>query len=401
MLTWNPPYHNIHHAQARVVREASRFNVVCCGRRFGKTTLGENRLLWIVSHGFPVAWFAPSYKYLWEVWDWFVGALGPVALSVNKTEQRIKISTGGTIDFWSLQDNPDAGRGRKYKRVVIDEAAKVRNLGDAWHKAIRPTLSDLIGDADFLSTPKGRDFFWEAWTLGQDEHKPEWASWTMPTAENPYIIPTEIDAARSQLPERVFAQEFLAEFLDDAGGVFHKVRESIDRGRVSPDTPNGMACLGVDLARVEDFTVLSVMGSGGRQLYHERFNQISWERQVQRIEDVSRKYRASVYLDSTGVGDPIYEALRKRGVHVSPYQFTNASKERLIENLAMQIEGGKLRLMDVPEQTNELLAYEYEITSAKNVRMNAPEGMHDDCVIALALSAWGSSGAGHYSAGLL
>jgi hypothetical protein len=71
------------------------------------------------------------------------------------------------------------------------------------------------------------------------------------------------------------------------------------------------------------------------------------------------------------------------------YQFTNASKEALIDNLAMRIEAGTVRLMDVPAQTNELLAYQYELTPSRNVRMNAPQGMHDDCVIALGLAVWG------------
>lgn len=398
--TWSPAYHRLHSAQERIIRETRRFNVVNCGRRWGKTVLGENRLLYPLAHSCPVGWFAPSYKYLWEVWDWFVSTLRPVIVTASKTEQRIKIYGGGIIDFWSLQDNPDAGRSRKYWRVVVDEAAKVKNLEDAWNKAIRPTLADMRGSADFLSTPKGHDFFWRAHTWGQDPNEHEWASWTVPTISNPYISPEEIEAARKQLPERVFRQEFLAEFIEDAGGVFRNVNDAVDRGRGGNEQPaQGRSyTMGVDLARVEDFTVLCVMDDAGRQVYHERFNQISWERQIASIKAVADRYRATVYLDSTGVGDPIWERLRGT-VDVVPYQFTNASKERLIDHLAMQIEQGRVRLMDVPEQTNELLAYQYELTPSRNVRMNAPEGMHDDCVIGLALATWGATGAGHYSAG--
>jgi hypothetical protein len=150
---------------------------------------------------------------------------------------------------------------------------------------------------------------------------------------------------------------------------------------------------------VEDFTVLSVLDDAGRQVYHDRFNQISWERQTAAILDVARQYRATVFIDSTGVGDPIYERIRLAGASVDPYQFTNASKERLIDHMAMQIEQGKVRLMDIPAQTNELLAYQYELTPSRNVRMNAPEGMHDDCVISLGLATWGATEAGYYSAG--
>ena len=108
--------------------------------------------------------------------------------------------------------------------------------------------------------------------------------------------------------------------------------------------------MGVDLARVEDFTVLSIMDGTGKQVYHERFNQIRWERQCSSIQSVAGRYHARIFVDSTGVGDPIYERLRKLGLDAKPFQFTNASKERLIDHLAMQIEQGKIRLLDVPDK---------------------------------------------------
>jgi hypothetical protein len=390
---------NLHPMQQAVRDEAARFNVVNCGRRWGKTVLGLDLAMDAALDGLPVGWFAPTYKFLAEPWADACRTLADVIARKSSTDKRIELLTGGVIDFWTLDDG-DAGRGRKYARAVLDEAAMVRGLDSAWQKAIRPTLADLKGDAWFLSTPRGHDFFWKAHAWGQSSDHPEWASWTMPTASNPYIDADEIEAARKQLPERVFRQEFLAEFIEDAGGVFRLVAEAVDRGRNANEPPQqGRSyTLGVDLARVEDFTVLCVLDGDGRQVYHERFNQISWERQIASIKAVADRYRATIYLDSTGVGDPIWERLR--GVaSVNPYQFTNSSKEKLIDHLAMQVEQGRLRLMDVPDQTNELLAYQYELTPSRNVRMNAPEGMHDDCVISLALAAWGATGAGYYSAG--
>lgn len=371
------------------------------GRRWGKTVFGVNRISQTALAGHPAAWFAPNYKYLAESWRDFVRVLRPAMARSNASEKRIELVTGGSIEFWTLED-PDSGRSRKYRRVAIDEAAKARHLQRAWNESIRPTLADMRGEADFYSTPKGHDFFWTAHTWGQSTEHPEWASWTMPTATNPFIDPAEIEAARKQLPDRVFRQEFLAEFLEDAGGVFRRVNDAVDRGRTANEDPRKGTSysLGVDLARVEDFTVLTVLNPVGRQVFHERFNQIAWERQIATIVSVAQRYDAVVYLDCTGVGDPIYERLYRDGrLTVFPYQFTAASKARLIDNLAMQIEQGRIRLMDVPEQTNELLAYAYEITPSRNVRMNAPEGMHDDCVIGLALAAWPLSGGGIRSAG--
>lgn len=388
-----------HQGQRKVLREASRFNAIACGRRWGKTALGIHRLVEPALAGKPVAWFAPSYKYLAEAWRDFVKRLGPAIKAKNETERRITLLTDGTIDFWTLED-VDAGRGRKYARIVVDEAAKTKNLEAWWTNAGRSTLADLEGDADFCSTPKGRNFFWRIFTQGGDEENRDWAAFHSPSMQNPHIPPGEWEELKRQLPERSYRQEILAEFIDESGGVFRMVAESVDRGRKTNDLPiiGQRYCTGIDLARVEDFTVITVFDMRGRQVYHERFNQISWERQIGAVAAVVNRYPGDAYVDSTGVGDPIYERLRTAGLNVYSYQFSNASKERLIDSLAMQLEQGKLRLMDISEQENELLAFEYELTPSRNVRMSAPEGMHDDCVISVALASWGVSGAGFYSA---
>ena len=381
----------LHDGQAQVLAEAARFNVLCCGRRFGKTVLLEYIGINAAMQGKPAGWFAPNYKYLTE-------AFRDVSSHLQRTDVRARqhpefridvLSTGGSFEFWST-DDPDAGRSRKYAVALVDEAAKVKNLNSAWNGAILPTLADLKGSAWFASTPRGMDFFEQAFGYGQDTSRPDWKSWQMPTASNPHIDASEVEMMQAEMPERFYRQEVLAEFIDEAGGVFRNIRESIDVGRSEPEEPmSGRTyILGVDLARTHDFTVLSVVGSDGRQVYHERFNQISWERIYASIARVARMYNATVWLDSTGAGDPPFERLRLMGLRVHGFTFTNSSKEQLIDALAMALEGGKIRLMDLPEQTNELRAFQYELTAARNVRMNAPEGMHDDCVIALALSWW-------------
>jgi hypothetical protein len=383
-----------HRAQAKILREMRRFNVVSCGRRFGKTVLGEHRLIPRALDGFPTGWFAPSYKYLSEVWRDFKRILDPVIAESNKTDWRIGLITGGSIEFWSLQDL-DAGRSRKYKHVVIDEAAKVKGLETAWTQAIRPTLADYRGSADFYSTPKGKDYFWQLFQKGVDPLKPDWACWTMPTSANPFIHPEEVLDLKASLPERVFLQEIMAAFHDDGGGVFRKVAEAVDVGRtLRAEPPKGhlIYSQGSDLARTLDFSVNDVLGPDGRQVFFDRYQQMSWTRQIELIAGTSRTYNnAAVTFDSTAMGgDVIHEALRKQRMGViCPFNFSNSSKEALIDNLALMFEQGKIRLIDVPEQTAELQAFEYEVLPSRKVRMQAPEGMHDDCVIGLALAAWG------------
>jgi phage terminase large subunit-like protein len=116
-----------HSAQRAIKAEARRFNVVCCGRRFGKTILGEDVLIGPALEGKPVAWFSPTYKMLAEVWRDLRRVLAPVTRRVSMQEHRLELVTGGLVECWSL-DSPDVARGRKYARVVVDEAAMIAGL---------------------------------------------------------------------------------------------------------------------------------------------------------------------------------------------------------------------------------------------------------------------------------
>ena len=377
--------------------ELRRLNVAVCGRRWGKDTLADDLAIQMLLAGQPVAWFEPTYKSLRVSWDALRSLLHPITKRVREQEKRLELITGGVLDYWSLE-NVDSGRGRKYARVIVNEAGLVAKLGEAWNNAIRPTLTDLKGDAFFFGTPKGRNTFHALYCLGADPQHEDWAAWQMPTSANPYIDPTEIEAARRQMPERAFQQEYLAAFLEDGGGVFRNIHNSVIKGERanSPRMAGREYVMGVDLARTEDFTVLTVLNDLGEQVFFDRLQTVSWERQVTRIVDVAGIYQATIWLDATGLGDPIWEAVEDRAlargvnVKIEGYKFSGtAAKRQVIDALAIALEQNRLRLLDVDVQTNELEAYTYTLTASGNVQMSAPEGLHDDTVTALALATWG------------
>lgn len=221
-----------HAAQQRVARETRRFNVLACGRRWGKTTFGMGRLVAPALEGYPVAWFSPTYKMLTEVWRTTQQTLAPITRRVSAQEHRLELVTGGIVDMWSL-DSPDVARGRKYRRAAVDEAAMVRELLLAWQQVIRPTLADYEGDADFYSTPKGFNDFHTLFQMA--ETSADWQSWQMPTAENPYIKPSEIEAMRTELPAYIFEQEVLARFVTLDGALFKR-----EWFRVVDHAPDGL-----------------------------------------------------------------------------------------------------------------------------------------------------------------
>ncbi|KPV51007.1 hypothetical protein SE17_23690, partial [Kouleothrix aurantiaca] len=174
-----------HQGQATIYKGMRRFNVISCGRRFGKTIIGTNLLLEAALEGLPVAWASPTYKMLLEVWRDFLQLAAPVIAKngIDKQNKRVTLITGAVVDFWSLA-SADSIRGRKYRRFIIDEAAMDSALLDHWNLVIRATLADYKGDAFFLSTPKGRNGFWSLFQLGLDDAQGDWASFQMPTVTN-------------------------------------------------------------------------------------------------------------------------------------------------------------------------------------------------------------------------
>lgn len=194
------------------MQTSRRFNVLKCGRRFGKTSLAEELIVNPALDGFPVAYYAPTYKDLNDFWMHILSIVRDVIDTKSEQLKQIRLITGGIIDMWSLED-PDSGRGRKYKRVVIDECEKAKKLELAWQGTIRATLTDFIGDAWFLSTPKfGNTYFKQLHAFKDDPDKAkDWQGWTYTTYDNPHIDPKEVDAARETLAEPYFRCEYLAE----------------------------------------------------------------------------------------------------------------------------------------------------------------------------------------------
>lgn len=370
------------------MRSQRRFNVVCCGRRrrWGKTRLGIDRLIGPALEGHPVAWFSPTYKMLTEVWRDVRNVLALVARRIAAQEHRIELITNGVVDMWSL-DNPDVARGRKYKRVVVDEAAMIRALEDAWQAVIRPTLTDYAGDGWFLSTPKGMNFFHTLYQRGVDSTNGEWASWQMPTSANPFIAASEIEAARRELPERIFAQEYLAVFLDDAGGVFRRVLDAATAQPQTEPTTGHAYLVSVDWGKHSDFTVIVVWdATTGHMAHIERFNQIDYALQLGRLRAVCERFRPQCLVpERNSMGEPLIELIARSPwapPEIVPFTTTNASKALAVEAFALALEQGAAKILNDPVLVAELQAYEAERLPSGMLRYGSPEGMHDDTVMA-------------------
>ena len=378
--------------QAQIKSEATRFNVLCIGRRAGKTYLSTHLILETAQAGFPAAWFVPDYKVAIEAWRDIVRPVRDIATKINATERRIELPNGGVIEIWTLE-NEDAGRGRKYKRVVIDEAAMAPRLKEAWEQAIRPTLTDFQGDAWFPSTPKGLNYFYDLFQRGIDPAQPEWKSWQLPSSVNPYLPASEIEAIRLELPELAFKQEILAEFLSGDGAVFRNVDACLTAPETTPADHKGhLLVAGVDWAKLHDFTVISVVCCHCQsEVALDRFNQIGWALQRGRVLSLLNAWSVRfAYVETNSIGSPNLEAMQEflpSDRTVTGFETTAKSKPKLIQALALCLEQARLRWLPDPVARLELIAYEATVTDAGHTKYGAPEGQWDDTVIARAL-AW-------------
>jgi hypothetical protein len=325
---------------------------------------------------------------LTEVWREVRRVFLPATERVNAQEHRLELVTGGVVDMWSL-DTPGTARGRRYRRVVLDEAAMVPDLEDGWNAVVRPTLVDFKGDAWFLSTPKGHNYFRSLYDAGQDAQREDWASWQMPTVSNPHIDPAEVEAARLMLPERTFAQEFLATFLEDGGGVFRGVQAAATATPQERAVEGHRYAVGVDWGKLHDFTVLTVLDTTTKAVVAlDRFNRIDYTVQKGRLRALCERFAPDlIYAEQNSMGVPLIEDLVRLGLPVRPFQTTNASKAQAVEALALAFEQATLTIPDDPVLIAELLAYDLERLPSGLIRYGAPPGQHDDCVMSLAL-AW-------------
>jgi len=360
-----------HTNQQKILDSKTRFRVVMCGRRFGKSELSQIEIITNALVGKNVAYITPTYQLARVFFEKLIKA---VPFESNKSELSIKFPNDGSVEFFT-GERLDNLRGRKFHLVVIDEASFIPNLEEGWLNSIRPTLTDYKGRALFLSTPKGKNFFYSLYLKNGES---DWESFKFTTYDNPHIDKTEIDDARTQIPQVVFEQEYMANPSENAANPFGSAFIKQCTFEVSHEPP---IAFGVDLAKSVDFTAIIGLDKNGSVCHFERF-QKDWRQTKQVINSLPK---VPILMDSTGVGDPIFEDLQRDGVNVQGYKFSSTSKQQLMEGLASAIHQRKITF---PEGhiTQELEIFEYQYTSF-GVKYSAPPGFHDDCVMALGL-AW-------------
>ena len=362
-----------HPAQKQVLDSAARFRVMMCGRRFGKSLISQNISIECGLRKQSIAYITPTYQLGKMFFKEICKLLPEKIYKKNETDLLIDFVTGGSIRFFT-GERLDAMRGTKFHLVIIDEASYIPNLEEGWNNSIRPTLTDYKGKAIFLSTPRGKNYFYSLFMRGGE---PDWEAFKFTTYDNPHIDASEIDAAKSQLPSVVFRQEYMADPMENAANPFGS--EFIN---ACTKASSGVASYyGIDLAKSVDWTVIIGLDKLGNVVHFDRF-QKDWMQTKETILRLPKNI--PILIDSTGVGDAIVEDLQKKFNNMTGFKFTSVSKQQLLEGLSNAIQ---TKTISYPEGfiKHELEVFEYTFTPT-GVRYSAPQGFHDDCVIALALA---------------
>lgn len=230
--------------QKTISNDKSRFRVVVAGRRFGKTFLAINELAKFARYpNQKCLYIATTYRQAKGViWDDLLQLLHEKnwVKKVNLSELTVTLVNNSIITLRS-SDNNQALRGTKWNFISLDEYASMDPA--TWDSILRPTLSDTEGHALFIGTPYGRNHFWDLYNNANTLD--DWSSYQFTTAQGGNVAPEEIEAAKRDMAEREFNQEYNATFEDAAGIIAYAFSQ--DNVKKAPQlSPNNALHIGMD-----------------------------------------------------------------------------------------------------------------------------------------------------------
>ena len=363
----------------------SRYALIEASTKAGKTTAC---IAWIFEQamlggpGKDYWWIAPVYGQAEIAFRRMKEAIVKWLYTANESKLFIRFKNGATVWFKSAE-KPDNLYGEDVYAAVLDEASRMRE--ESWH-AVRSTLTATQGPIRIIGNVKGRKnwFYRMARMAEQGRSGMSYAKLNAYDAIDGGVVEkTEVEDAKAILPESVFRELYLAEASDDEGNPFGFSHiTACTAPKDDPLSSEQPIAGGADLAKSIDWTVVIALDRFGATCGFERWQKTPWSATTERLKRLIKHLPFNV--DSTGVGDPIVEDLQTECYSVTGYHFSSASKQRLMEGLVLAIQSHQIKFPPGPI-VQELEQFEYVFTRT-GVRYSAPEGFHDDCVMALALA---------------
>ena len=382
----------LHEAQFEILSSLKRFVIFVAGRRFGKTHLATEKALDLVlsKKARNILLVSPTYAQSMISYHYFMihfytqlNKQCKGFVKEYKSEKKFYFPFLDVTIFFKSGDNPDSLVGPGYDYILFEECGLLK---EEVYNLLMPTLLDNGGGAWYFGTPRGKaHWFYKIWQRAKDEPQ-LWDFFHFTTHDNPLIAKEDIKILIGSLPEQIVKQEIFADFLDDGLGVFNNIREAVKDMKFVTKSKKKFY-FGLDLAKINDFTVLYGISEDFTEYYYERFNQVDYKYQIRKITQALEGFvNHYCCIDSTGVGEPIFEALEDNGLNVLSYKLTNESKFDLINSYQLNLRHGKFYIVD--EMLDEHDTFTIKYTKTRKIKYEAEGDKHDDKVIAGALANW-------------
>lgn len=419
------PLPELHAGQKSLLALPGRFRVGICGRRFGKTQSAMNEAVRVCESGAAgsggvgkgaggakkdrrkiVWWFCPvleqSRRVELELVNWLTSDAEGVPIKNSewkhlKSQRALEhVATRSRIEFHSAEQG-DRLRGAGLDLAILDEAADIPEA--VWNNVVKPMLLERSGLALIIGTPRGTsNWLHRLYRIAEEKPGEMYSAVRLPTKENPRVPQQDLELFRQDMTEAEYRQEFEAEFIDGVHAVFKNIQELVGGPKLEFGRPGKRYITGVDLGQQPDFTVAVSLRCEQDAKEQERVdgfmrcNGEQWSMLIERIVEHVRRFPGPCFVDATGVGKPVIEALQEElGYAVRPFVITQEAKLSLVHTLAMGFEKKRLVLPDERVLIGELQSFQMLGWSPvrKFPLYGAPNGLHDDCVVALALAYWG------------
>ena len=383
---------NPHYGQKKIIDgfadSSHKFGVVATGRQFGKSLLAQNLMLyWLLKNGNQKGcWISPIYNQSKKVFQELSNTANAIITHSNKADLTMKFINGSTLQFLSAE-RYDSIRGFSFSHLVVDEAAFIKEI--AMQEAILPTLSALGKKCLIISTPKSKNWFFNAYLKGNTEGG-DYISFRGISTDNPHISQSFIDEQRKSLPESIFKQEYLAEFSESGNDVFSGVEVVSILSKWDEPNSNKRYFAGVDVGLQQDYSVCTIVDESGRVCFINRVNGTTYSEITNTFGSIFKRYKITGgYVEVNGVGLPIFEMLGKENKKLRQWFTTNDNKNTGIRGLIYDIQEGTLLLPSrdlFPHLYNELNSFSYKLGNNGQVSFGAVSGAFDDCVMSLMLA---------------
>lgn len=368
-------------------RDDIKYCIVATGRQFGKSLLAENQALkWALENKeWNILWISPTYKQCKKVFRDIKNSLGnsPAYLQPpNSSDLIFFFKSGSVIKFYSAEAY-DSIRGESAHAVIGDEFRDWKQ--EAWTEAIKPTLTVTGKKVLLISTTKGKGLFYNLHQQGVQKED-GYISFTASSYDNPFANRQEIEDAKRTLPDHIFRQEYLAEFLDDGSGVFINIKECVKNAQTT-----SIYFAGVDLGRADDYTVLTIVNQHNEEVFCQRWRHMEWAKIINNVVEKLNEYKAYTFVEANQAQDAIYEQIRDKvnysKARIQPFVTTVKNKQTIVEDLIVQFEREDLGILGYDWQIGELQSFAYEYNPrSRTIKYSAPTGLHDDYVMSRAIT---------------